>query len=77
MTLTKFDLTQIRQVVKEEVRDELKAYPTRDEIKKEFNNVNRNIKTSVNYLDKEHLKLDKRITKVENHLGITASPLTI
>ena len=83
--LTKTDLNQIRGVVREEVGVQLKPLRTiiREEVRvqlkpliKEVENLKRRIikveKSLIritDFLDHEHLKLERRVERVESHLG--------
>jgi len=62
MTLTKSDLSAIRQIVKEET----KPLAT----KKGLNKLDKKFDKLFNFLDKEWSKLANRVSRVENTLGI-------
>lgn len=70
--LTKSDLTQIQKIVNSEtkkiVAQELKP------IKEDVIHIRKDIKTIVNYFDREYLQLRKRVERLENHLHL--SPLS-
>jgi len=70
--LSKSDLTQIQKVVnfesKKVISQELKS------IKEDITHIRKDIKTIVNYFDKEYLQLRKRVERLENHLHL--SPLS-
>ena len=70
-------------------KDDLKAmearqdqkYATKDELKKELKPIKDDLKTVkkdtsviIRFFDREHIKLQKRVKKVEERLGITPDP---
>lgn len=63
--LTNNDLSQIRQVVKEELDTKLKHYPTKKDMEKDHNRIAKDIKISVNHLDKLYLNHEDRLRKIE------------
>ena len=70
--LSKSDLNQIQKVVniesKKAISQELKP------IKEDITHIRKDIKTIVNYFDREYLQLRKRVERLENHLHL--SPLS-
>lgn len=62
MTLTNQDLSAIDQIVTKRIK------PLKDDIK----TVKKDLKTTINFFDKEHLSLKKRVAKTEFKLGISA-----
>lgn len=67
MTLTKNDLIQIRTVVKDEIEPlarDLKDVKTR--VKK----IEKNVDVMARLFDAEDVKLAKRVSKIEEHLGL-------
>lgn len=67
--MTKQDLTQIKDVVREVVKDEI----TKElkPIHKKLNKLEKKIDTTINFFDHEVLSDRKRIDRIENHLGIS------
>lgn len=75
--LTKNDLNQIRGIVKEEIEPVKKDV---NSLKKDMKSVKHDISrlrkdqgTMLNLLDKEQMQQRKRITKLEEHVGISAT----
>lgn len=70
--LTKTDLSQIQKIVntesKKAIIQELKP------LKEDITHIRKDIKTIVNYFDREYLQLRKRVERLENHLHL--SPLS-
>ena len=70
--LTKSDLSQIQKIVNTEskkvITQELKP------IKEDITHIRKDIKTVLNYFDREYLQLRKRVERLENHLHL--SPLS-
>ena len=77
--LTKSDLSQIQKVVNTEttkiVNVETKKIIVQElkPIKDDITHIRKDMKTIVNYFDKEYLQLRKRVERLENHLHL--SPL--
>ncbi len=80
---------EARQDQKYATKDDLKAmearqdqkYATKDELKKELKPIKDDLKTVkkdtsviIRFFDREHIKLQKRVKKVEERLGITPDP---
>lgn len=66
--LTKTDLHQITKIVKSEnqnLRKDLKA-----EMKKGFNTVEKKLDYAINFLDRDYIKLLRRIERIEEHLNL-------
>ncbi len=76
--LTKSDLSQIRKVVKEEVKTEIAPLKVKidkietrlSSIEKEMKKIGKDIKVVVNFFDKTYLRLLKRIERIEEHLNL-------
>lgn len=78
MALTKNDLQQIRSIVREEVRDEVKVQldPVHKEIKtikKDIVHIRKDINTIINFFDREYLELRSRIERIEDYLKLPPS----
>ena len=72
MALTKQDLSAIDQIVTKRIKpvtDDVKS------LKKDMSQVKRDLKTTINFFDKEYLALKKRVVKTEFELGIPAPEL--
>ena len=70
MTLTDQDLAAIDKIVTkrlEPVANDVKS------LKKDMLKVKKDLKTTINFFDKEHLTLKKRVEKTESRLGIPAA----
>ena len=65
MSLTKSDLSSIRQVVREETK------PQFQKLEKKIDKVDRKFDKLFNFLDKDHTKLVKRVRTIENNLEIS------
>jgi len=61
MSLTKSDLSSIRQVVREETKPQFQKI---EKVDKKFDKL-------FNFLDKDHTKLVKRVRTIENNLEIS------
>jgi len=73
--LTKNDLSQIRGVVKDEVGEQLdsKLAPIKKDIKslkKDVSQIKRDQNSMLIMLDKEQMQQRKRITRLEEHVGL-------
>lgn len=64
MTLTKTDLSSIRQVVREETK------PQFQKLERKIDKVDGKFDKLFNFLDKEHTKLVKRVRTIESKLEI-------
>lgn len=62
VTLTKSDFSQIKEIVKDEIRP----------VKKDLKKVDKKLDITISLFDKDYLNLKKRVEKVENKLGIPA-----
>jgi len=74
--LTKIDVKQIRQAIKEELYN----HPTKQDLAKELKSMKNDIaeirkdtKGIVSFFDRGYVELRKRIERIENHLGFSAS----
>lgn len=71
--LTKIDLSQIRDVVREEVdtivdkKLDVKLKP----IKKDLKYLKKTLDVFIDRTDREKTKLEKRVVRIENHLNIS------
>ena len=66
--LSKFDLQQITKAFKTEnevLRNELKS-----EMRKGFDKLDKKLEYAINFLDRDYIKLFKRIDRIEKHLGL-------
>ena len=61
---TKTDLQQITKIVKSE------NGALRKEIKAGFNKLDKKLDYAINFLDRDYIKLLKRIDRIEKHLGL-------
>lgn len=71
--LTKNDLTQIRNVIKEEVRLETK--PIRKDLKtlkKKVTKIEKTVDVMIDQFNRDDMRLNKRVKKIETHLGLPA-----
>lgn len=71
--LSKNDLNQIREVVQQEVSDEVS--PLKKDVKtlkSDVFEIRRDVKRIVNFFDREYLELRKRVENIEEHLGISS-----
>lgn len=66
MPLSQSDFSQIRKIL----RGELKNYPTREEIQKEFKEVNKKLDLAISFFDREYLQLRARVDRIEKFLKI-------
>ena len=62
--LTKSDLKEIDLIVSKRIKAELKS------VKDDASQIRKDIKTIINFFDKEYLELRKRIERLENHLNL-------
>lgn len=75
--LTTQDLSQIRTLLKEEIKLEVGTVVkkiVREELKpvnKKLNKIDKDLKTTINFFDNELLGHDKRISKIEAHIGLS------
>lgn len=71
--LTKTDLSQIRGVVREEVDIivEKKLDSKLKPIKKDLRYLKKTVDLVVKNYDEEDVKLGKRVSKIEEHIGLT------
>lgn len=65
--LTKGDLQEIDKVLTKRMKAELK--PVKDDV----SHMRKDIKTIVNFFDREYLDLRKRVERIEEHLHLTPS----
>ena len=66
--LSKSDLQQITKAFKTEnevLRNELKS-----EMRKGFDKLDKKLEYAINFLDRDYIKLFKRIDRIEKHLGL-------
>lgn len=70
--LSKSDLKQIQQVVQKENSPIVRDIKT---IKSDVSQIRKDIKTIVNYFDREYLELRKRVERIEEHLNLEPPPL--
>ena len=86
--MTPNDLSQIRTVFKEEIRDEvkqvveevleLKLDPIRKELKtgnKKLSELHKDDETIIKFLDRDITDTKKRVDRIENHLHLPVSPI--
>ena len=76
--LNKTDLSQIRQIVKEEVRTEVA--PLKKDVaslkqdmktvKPDVKKIRRDLRTTINFFDHEHLELKRRVGRIERHVAL-------
>jgi len=62
--LTKTDLQHITKIVKAENES------LRFEMRKGFNKLDKKLEYTINFLDRDYIKLLKRIDRIEKHLGL-------
>jgi len=70
MTLTKQDLSAITNIVQKELKP---VNGKLSSINKRLTKVEKDLKTTINFFDNEHLALKKRVEKTEFALGIPTS----
>jgi len=79
--LTKTDLNQIREVVHEEVdtivdeKLDKRLEPIRKDLKylkKKVNRIDKTVNLIVRNYDEADVKLERRVRKIENHIGLTS-----
>ena len=71
MTLTKSDISAIRRVVKEEVKNETR--PQFEKLNKGQKRIENKFDELFDFLDRDWSKLANRTSKIENHLGFRSS----
>ena len=74
MALTTSDLQQIRTIVREEidpVKQDLAKH--HQETKAGFKKLTKNLAFSVNFLEKQDITIQKRVARLENHIGLPSS----
>ncbi len=67
--LTKIDLNQIRNVIGEElepIKKDLKY------LRKKVNRIDKTVSLTVKNYDEGDVKLERRVGKIEEHIGLTA-----
>jgi len=80
--LTKSDLSEIRIVVKNEVKrfttkDDLKTLATKNDlkpIKSDIAKIRKDIDAMLSMLDREYVELRKRVERLEEHLNLPPLP---
>jgi len=65
--LTDNDLKKIGEVVDQKIEKRLKP------IKEDISQIRKDIKSIVNFFDREYLELRKRVERIETHLKISVS----
>lgn len=82
--LTKDDLLQIKQVVKDVIKDDVdpkfqkidsRFQKLESKMDRGFKKLDKKIGTSFNYLDRLNLNHEKRIERIEAHVGLPTQPL--
>lgn len=66
--LTDNDLAKIGTIVKDNVRAEVKDQLK--PVKKDIRKLTKTVSVMIDYFDRDHLKLKKRVIRIEDHLGI-------
>lgn len=85
MTLTQKDLSQIGQIVKDQVKPidvrlqsvekNVTGIDTRlRSVEKDVKKIKKDTKYTVDFLDRNIIKLDKRTKRIENHLDLPLLP---
>lgn len=74
--LTKNDLTQIREVVRGEVQNEVQkeVTPIKKDLKivhTKLNKLQKTLDVAINTFDRRDEKLQKRVKRIENHIGLS------
>lgn len=69
--LTKSDLKEIDNVISKRVKPVGKDIKT---LKTDISQIRKDVKTIINYFDREYLELRKRVERIEEHLNI--EPIT-
>lgn len=69
MSLTKSDLSAIRQIVKGEVKIGI------DPVKRDLKKLDKKFDDLFNFLDKDVSQVKRRVDYIDGHLGITTSEL--
>jgi hypothetical protein len=70
--LEKNDLQQIQLLIRTETRTALKE--ELKPVKADISQIRKDIKTIVNYFDREYLELRKRVERLEEHLNLPPLP---
>lgn len=66
--IVRTELTQARKEIRKETREIVKEELT--PVKDDIAQIRKDIKTIVNFFDKEYLELRKRIERIEKHLNL-------
>jgi len=69
--LTKNDLSQFGEVVDKKIENRFKV--ELKPIKEDIAHIRKDVKTVINYFDREYLQLRKRVERIEAHLNLSVS----